>query len=63
LEEWIRHVVLHPNEMIQDYSCIDRSILMSKINRFMFDGEGDPLLLWDAIVFANFENKNISKIG
>lgn len=57
LIDWIRDVVMYgPNDAVNN-SLLNRQNLIKKIEHFMLTGKGDPLALWDAIVFSNFENK------
>ena len=57
LIDWIRDVVLCDVSGNTHKSLLNRQSLMKKIEQFLLTGEGDPLVLWDAIVFSNFENQ------
>ena len=38
-------------DVLNTHKSFNRRSLMQKIEKFLFTGEGDPLVLWDAIVF------------
>lgn len=57
LIDWIRDVVTYELNDGAHKSFLNRQSLMKKIENFLLTGNGDPLALWDAIVFSNFENE------